>query len=169
MQQRKIFIVFSFVETTLSSKLAETVSIHNGKDDVKEKSKEATKKNRNASKKLSQKVTENRNASKKVSQKVTSLPSPAKVTSKKETKASKVLDSEKQNSLNSDKNKLSKDTKTPDKSEKNSSGDKQTRFLKYQQWQNRAGPTAPGSKEVPAVILLIFMLQLGELIYCSSD
>ena len=29
--------------------------------------------------------------------------------------------------------------------------DKQKRFLKFQKWQNRAGPSAPGSKEVPQV------------------
>jgi len=47
------------------------------------------------------------------------------------------------------------DLRTPEKkfsaeSEQQPSSKKE-RFMKYQQWQNRAGPSAPGSKEVPQV------------------
>lgn len=35
---------------------------------------------------------------------------------------------------------------------------KQERFVKYMQWQNRSGPKAPGSKEIPVVSLQTFTI-----------
>ena len=152
----------------LSTKLLETTSTLNGKKEEK-RVKIAEEKPKTKSSKKSELSNQQQ-----IKKKVVKSRSPAKITPKKEPKLAKEEPKEKPN-LQKKEPKLAekvktkvkeqsslkeskKEAKTPDKTktEKPAASDKQSRFLKYQQWQNRAGPSAPGSKEVPKVCNCVY-------------
>jgi len=144
---------------SLSKKLAKAASTHNGK--VKEK--EIATMQEKASAKTSKK-TELTNQH-QIKKEVTKNRSSEKITPVKEPKFPEEKAKPKEQASQKQ---SKKEAKTPDKSntrnDKSAVSDKHSRFLKYQQWQNRAGPPAPGSKEVPKVrkckIIKIFVLTL---------
>ena len=133
-------VYFKYFLESLSTKLAEAASNKSSKVKVKGKANGSSEKCLKATSDLVQK--DDKTETKKKQRREKS------VTPQKETKSTKTpskiksTDAEKSHSTSSE----------------TTASDKQARYLKYQQWQNRAGPSAPGSKEVPQVKYIYYSL-----------